>query len=344
MPDKRRPTMTDVAKHIGVSQTTVSFVLNNVDSANISEETKSRVWEAVETLGYLKGSSRLKFKGERSHTIAFVSDEIGTSPFAGDTLKGAQDAAWDSDKMLILVNTGGIREVEEAAIRSLLERQVEGIVYAAMFTRKVNPPAILRGLPTVLMNCYMEDSVFSNVIPDEVGGGFSATKELLRAGHQQIALINGEKWMDATRDRLAGYQQALDTEGIAFSADFVRFGNWRPDSGYEHTIELMRQPNPPTAIFCANDLVALGAYEALKELGKRIPDDVAVIGYDNQEQFTVYMRPALSTMALPHYEMGQWAVRHLLDRIEQDNQLPIVEEKLVCPFIERESIFNGTKL
>jgi LacI family transcriptional regulator len=101
---------------------------------------------------------------------------------------------------------------------------------------------------------------------------------------------------------------------------------------------LMSLSNPPTAIFCGNDLMAVGAYQALAVLGKRVPQDVAVVGYDNQEQLAVYLKPPLSTVALPHYEIGRWAVKHLLEIIESNNELPAVQEKITCPFISRESI------
>ncbi|PKO00112.1 MAG: LacI family transcriptional regulator [Chloroflexi bacterium HGW-Chloroflexi-4] len=336
--NQHRPTMTDVAKLAGVSQTTVSFVLNNVSSGNISEETKTRVLKAVKALGYRNSSPVYDLRNSRTHMIGFVTDEIGTSPFAGDTLRGAQEMAWASNKMLVLLNTGGNKEVEEEAIQTLLEREVEGIIYAAMFTRQVTPPASLRNIPTVLMNCFSIDKEFSSVIPSEVSGGRKATEALIKAGHNRIGLINGEPWMHATEARSEGYKKALETHGIEVDTSLICYGNWRPDSGYDNTMSLMSLPNPPTAIFCGNDLMAVGAYQALAVLGKQIPNEVAVVGYDNQEQLAVYLKPPLSTVALPHYEIGRWAVKHLLELIESEKKLPAVQEKISCPFISRESI------
>ncbi|NTV35663.1 MAG: substrate-binding domain-containing protein [Anaerolineaceae bacterium] len=330
--------MTDVAKLAGVSQTTVSFVLNNVSSGNISEETKARVLEAVKQLKYRNSSPTYNLIDSRTHLIGFVTDEIGTSPFAGDTLRGAQEMAWASNKMLVLINTGGNKNVEEEAIQTLIERKVEGIVYAAMFTRQVTAPASLSSIPTVLMNCFSTDKSFSSVIPAETNGGRTATEELIKAGHSRIGLINGEPWMHATHARQDGYKKALDSHGIEYDPDLILYGNWRPDTGYNSTMTLMSLPNPPTALFCGNDLMAVGAYQALAVLGKRIPQDVAVVGYDNQEQIAVYLKPPLSTVALPHYQIGQWAVKHLLQLIESNNKLPSVQEKITCPFIGRDSI------
>jgi LacI family transcriptional regulator len=333
-----RATMTDVAKLAGVSQTTVSFVLNNVSGANISAETRAKVMSAVKDLGYRGYSTFYNLNDSQTHLIGFLTDEIGTSPFGGETLKGAQEAAWASNKMLVLINTAGLKKVEEEAIDALIKRQVEGIVYAAMFTRRVIPPKILHTIPTVLMNCYDSEHKFSSVTPNEIEGGKTATDTLIKSGRKRIALINGEPWMDAARDRLTGYMKSLEKHRITPDPSLIRFGNWRSDSGYDHTMSLMQLNSPPTAIFCGNDLVAIGAYEALKELGKKIPEDVSVIGYDNQEHLAVYMRPSLSTIALPHYEMGQWAMNTLLERISRCNQSPIIQEKLTCPYILRESI------
>src|SRR6185312_3342088 len=121
--------------------------------------------------------------------------------------------------------------------------------------------------PTVLLNCYVADRSLPSIVPAEVLGGRTATERLIRAGHRRIGLIEGEPWMDASRDRLKGYRQALASHEIPFDPVLVRPGNWEPSAGYEQTIVLMNLPQPPTAIFCANDLMALGCYEALKEMG-----------------------------------------------------------------------------
>ena len=127
------------------------------------------------------------------------------------------------------------------------------------------------------MNCYTADRSLPSIMPGEILGGQTATSRLIRAGHRRIGLIEGEVWMDASRDRLKGYRQALANAEILYDPDLVRPGNWEPSAGYEQTHQLMNLKDPPTAIFCSNDLMALGCYEALKELGERIPEDVAVM-------------------------------------------------------------------
>jgi LacI family transcriptional regulator len=141
--------------------------------------------------------------------------------------------------------------------------------------------------------------------------------------------------MEASRDRLKGYRQALAAHDIPFDAALVQPGNWEPSAGYERTVDLMALPDSPTAIFCANDLMALGCYEALKEMGKRVPDDISVIGYDDRE-IAQFARPPLTTMLLPHYEMGRIAVEQLLEAPAGGRKPPQV--KVECTLVERSSV------
>src|SRR5438034_2325023 len=140
---RKPPSMYDVARVAGVSQTTVSFVVNNVANANIPQETRDRVWSAINELGYRPNAVARSLRSQRSHMIGFLSDEVATTPHAGKIIQGAQDAAWDSNKMLLVINTGRHTEIEAAAVEMLLERQVEGIIYATMYHRSVTLPLAL---------------------------------------------------------------------------------------------------------------------------------------------------------------------------------------------------------
>jgi LacI family transcriptional regulator len=211
-----------------------------------------------------------------------------------------------------------------------------GMIYGTIQTRQIKASPLLHRVPTVLLNCHAADRSLASIVPGEVLGGWSATERLIMAGHRRIGLIEGEVWMEASRDRLNGYRQALASHEIRFDPALLRPGNWEPSSGYEHTLSLMALPNPPTAIFCANDLMALGCYDALKELGKSIPDDVAVIGYDDREiaQFT---RPPLTTVLLPHFEMGALAAEYVIDHANGSVRRPL-HLKVECPLVERSSV------
>jgi LacI family transcriptional regulator len=173
------------------------------------------------------------------------------------------------------------------------------------------------------------------VVPAETAGGRRATEALIAAGHKRIAHITGEMWMDAARDRLRGYREALADAGLPDDPHLVIEGNWLPSAGYECTRALMSLANPPTAIFCSSDRMAVGCYEALKELGLRIPDDVSVVGYDDDE-VARHLSPLLTTVVLPHRLMGRWAIEQARLPEAGRDKYPVV--KLECPLIERDSV------
>jgi len=330
--------MQDVAELAGVSRTTVSFVINDVPNANIPQETKEKVLTAVNQLGYRPNAIARGLRAQRTHTIGFISDVIATTPHAGHMIQGAQDLAWAHDKLLLLVNTGGNQDMKAAGVHMLLERQVDGIVYATMYHRKANPPAIIKEVPTVLLDCFCENKALPSVVPDEVRGGYEATKALLEKGHVRIGFINNDDDIPATHGRLQGYQQALAEFDVTYDPELVDY-DVESRGGYDATLRLMQKQNPPTAFFCFNDHMAMGAYDALRKLNLAIPDDVAVIGFDNQELIAPNLYPSLTTMALPHYEMGKWAVETLLSLINNPDtrEETAVQHKMHCPLVERNS-------
>jgi LacI family transcriptional regulator len=299
--------MTDVARVAGVSQSSVSLVLNEMTGARISSETRTKVRDAADKIGYCLPSARRaalpRFQNEKT-TIAFVVDEISTSPHPVISLDGARDHAFEQGFLVSAHATRSNRALEDAILESIVaDPSVIGVIYATIFTRRITVPSRLKGIPTVLLNCVGEAREHMSVVPGEVAGGFAATAYLTGLGHRRIAFINGEPWMDAAVDRLKGYRQALATADIAFDETLVRSGDWLPLRGYEAALELLSLPTPPSAILCGNDLMALGALEAASERGLRVPHDVSIMGYDDQE-LSRYTHPPLTTIVLPNYEMG----------------------------------------
>ncbi|WP_245296809.1 MULTISPECIES: LacI family DNA-binding transcriptional regulator [Rhodomicrobium] len=333
----RRVTMTDVARAAGCSQSTVSVVLNNTPSIKISTETRSRVLSAIEELGYRPQKSRTA-PVARSAQIAIIFDRIATSPEAVVAIDGAREAAWESGHIVCAFQTFNDAEMEPLTIQAALGNGVDAIIYATIMTRQVVIPDLLHEaeIPVVLLNCYADGHAFPVILPGEVAGGHRATNLLIASGHRRIAHITGEMWMDAGKERLKGYRHALATADIPFDPDLVRVGNWQTSAGYEQTNVLMDLPHPPTAIFCANDRMAVGCYEALKERGLAIPGDVSVIGYDDEE-IARHLTPPLTTLVLPHREMGRWAVETALS-LARSRAGRFRPTKLECPLIERASI------
>jgi len=336
---RRGVTMTDIAARAGVSQTTVSLVLNDALGARLSGQTRQRVLDAAKELGYrLIRREPERPSATNATMIGFMVDEMSTDPWCAIALDGIREKAWEFGLTVSVAVTQGDAEMEQAAHLRFLDQPLLGLIYGTIQTRQVPPSPAFTRLPTVLLNCHVTDRSLPSIVPGEVLGGRTATECLIRAGHTRIGLIEGEVWMDAMRDRLKGYRQALASHEIPFDAKLVRPGNWEPSAGYEQTYALMKLKDPPTAIFCANDLMALGCFEALKEMGKRIPEDVAVVGYDDRE-IAQFMRPALTTVLLPHFDMGVLAAEYLIDHAARPEKRP-AQIKVECPLIARASV-NG---
>lgn len=334
--ERSGPTMHDVARAAGVSQATVSLVLNDVKGSRVSAETRERVLAAVTRLGYRVNSAAKSLREGHSRLLGFVGDIVASTPFAGEIIEAAQDRAWADGYLMLIVNTGGDRDLEERAIDSLLSRQVDGIVYAAMYHRRLKVPSALREVPTVVLNAETEDGSLPAVVPDEYAGGRAATQYLLDHGHERIGFINInslESRLPAVVDRERGFVDAIEAAGLKVDRTLVKRGDGDAETAYQHARRLLDRQRPPTALFCGNDRTAWGAYQAAADLGLRIPADVSVIGFDNQELIAGHLRPGLTTLALPFAEMGRHGVARLLS-----GRGGAGVEALACPLVERASV------
>lgn len=331
-PDPPRVTMKDVARRAGVSQSTVSFVLNGLEDMRISAETRKRVLGAVEDLGYRPRAAGRPLKSAGTRIIGVMMDEIATSPFGAISIEGVQEEAWKQNIVAEVVMTGGNADYEAAILKKWAADRVEGVVYGTILTRTVRPPDALYRHRAVLLNCRAADSRLPSIVPAERRGARAAAETLIGAGHRRIAFITGEPWMEASAQRLEGYESALRAAGIPPDPSLIVEGNFLPSGGRSATLKLMSGPVRPDAIFCANDLTAIGCYEALKELGERIGETIAVMGYDDQE-IAQHLWPELSTVLLPHREMGQWCARMLMSKSGAGAD----QVRLECPVVPRRS-------
>jgi LacI family transcriptional regulator len=327
--------MADVGRLAGVSAATVSFVLNANSGQKISTQTRARVMDAVARLDYRPNRTARGLRTRRTATIGFVTDEIAVQPFAGATILGAHEVAWEHGNLLLVVNTTRDQKMVREVIDDLVDRSVDAILFAVLGTRRIVVPDALRGIPSLLVNGYVREGGPPAVLPDEVTGGQDAARLLLTHGHTRIAYLTGPTASWATRARLRGFRRALHDAGVDPAAQTIERGNYKMDSGYQLTKNLLTRPGLPTAILCGNDRMALGAYLALSEAGLRIPHDMSVVGYDDQMDLASRMHPPLSTVRLPYYQMGRWAALQVVS--ESIDSLP-ARTFVPCPPVSRNSV------
>ncbi len=333
----------DVAEKAGVSVTTVSHVLNDTPHTRVAEETRERVRDAARTLGYGPNRMAQALRTNRSGLIGLLSEEIATTPHAGRIILGAQDAAREHDLTLVIINTE--REAVGAShrddVQALIDRQVDAILYATMYHRQVSLPPNLQGMPAVLIDSTDRAGIVPAVVPDEVGGAVAAVTHLVEAGHTRIGFLNNDDDVPATHLRFAGYRQVLQEHGIPFDESLVASSPSETLPGYALAREMLGRSDRPTALFCYNDRMAMGAYRAATELGLEIPRDLSIVGFDNQELIAANLFPGLTTVALPHYEMGAWAVETLVHLLNGETEYRLLADKptlLHCPLVVRDSV------
>ncbi|MEF2975900.1 LacI family DNA-binding transcriptional regulator [Subtercola sp. YIM 133946] len=333
----------DVAEAAGVSVTTVSHVLNNTPHSRTSSETRARVKDAAARLGYGPNRMAQGLRTQRSGMIGLLSEEIATTPHAGRIILGAQETARAHDLTLVIINSerDSNDENHRADVDALLNRQVDGILYATMYHRELSLPANLLGTPAVLIDASDRAGLVPSVVPDEEGGAVAAVQALTDAGHRRIGFLNNIDDVPATHGRLEGYRAVLSAAGIRFDPGLVSNSPSETAAGYEAARAMLDRADRPTALFCYNDRMAMGAYRAAAELGLSIPRDLSIVGFDNQELIAANIYPALTTVALPHYEMGAWAVETLVGLMAGHEELRLLADQptlIACPLVERDSI------
>lgn len=347
---RKRVTLADVARHAGVSQTAASFVLaGRRQDMRISAEVEQRVLQAVRATGYRPNIVSRSLRTGTTHNIGFVSDTVSTTPFAGHLIWGALDAARETGHLLLIAETEGDPELEQRTIEAMQDRQVDGIILASMYTREVRAPRTTLDPPAVLLNALPRGRrALPAVVPDEVEAGRTAARVLLDAGHRDgICLVGADPGRDqvppdsiAAIERLQGIMEVLQSAG-ARVAGAAGCTSWQPDTGYEATRALLRGGQLPSALICFNDRLAVGAYQALADAALQVPADVSVISFDD-DIFASWIRPQLTTIALPHYELGRAAVEHLLDQVSGIGESKPRVRRIPMPLRERASVRDLT--
>lgn len=329
----RPVTMSDLARAVGVSRSAVSFALNNENQ--VSEETRRRVLEKAAELGYRPNAGARALASQTTGLFGLVTDII-TTPFAGDLIAGAQEAFWRQGKSLIIAGTKTPDRPDRRSLEMMLEHRVGGVLFATTWNRTIKVPDVLDGIPMALVHCTDSKGRYPSVLPDEYAGGYEAGSLLARIGRRRIAMINLPQELPAASGRRAGFEQALKDAGVALDPALMVTGGSEATEGYAAAKQLLAGSEIPDGIFCANDRLAMGVYDALREAHLTIPDDVAVVGFDNQEIISSFLRPALTTIDLPFREMGKLGAE-LLMKMERGEEGPREPVVVNCTTVIRES-------
>jgi LacI family transcriptional regulator len=328
----RRPTLKDVARTAGVSVTTVSVVLNDRrEGVRVPDATRRRVQQAAEDLGYRPNILARSLRTQETRTIGFISDEVTTTPFAVAMLAAAQDEAARHGYLLFVVNLGANAPLtlQEQAIEQLVQQQVGHFIYGCMYHRVIDPP---HGLPSdaVFLNCQASGGSHLSIVPDDRQGAYEVVSELVAAGHRRIAFLDDHRHPPASGLRFEGFRAALADHGLDYepalhleTTPFVRGG-----LVLSELIELP-EDRRPTAVFCYNDRIAMGAYRAVRTHGLTVPDDLSIVGFDDQEYIASELDPPLTTVRLPHQEMGQLAVQLVLGESGVLDDQPAPGDKVI---------------
>jgi LacI family transcriptional regulator len=311
-------TLHELAKAAGVSVSTVSRALNETTHP-VNEETRERIIALANQLGYRPNMVARGLKTDKSYTIGIIVDNI-VSPFTPQIIRGIQDHLKAHNYFSVIINTDWDPEIETEAIDQLISRSIDGIIFVESWLRGANPTLELANKPYVFVHRLFGQDLGNSVQVDELYGAQLVVEHLVGLGHRRIAFINGPLEWDASINRLCGYRQTLEKLGIQPDPAYVEEGTWELQSGYPAAKKFLALPEPPTAIYAANDLMALGAIYAIQEQGLRVPEDIAIVGYDDRE-IACLSRPTITTVTLPVYEMGQTSAHLLLDQLSKGNQV-----------------------
>jgi LacI family transcriptional regulator len=328
-------TIYDVAREAGVSMATVSRVVNN--NPNVKPQTRKKVFEAIERLGYRPNAVARGLASKKTTTVGVVIPDISNAIFA-EVARGIEDIANMYHYNIILCNADKKKEKEIRVVNTLLEKQVDGLLFMGGTVTEEHVRAFrTSSVPIVLCATTSEEESIPSVDIDHELAAFEAVSMLIENGHKRIAMISGTLQDPANGYmRFQGYKRALETAGLPVSDDYIRVGNYRYESGLEVAKYFLEMKERPTAIFTATDEMAIGAIHTIQDSGLRVPDDISVISVDNIRMASM-VRPLLTTVAQPMYDIGAVSMR-LLTKLMNKEQ--VTDFKVILPhyIIQRKSV------
>jgi LacI family transcriptional regulator len=309
---RRAPTIAEVADRAGVSTTTVSHAFSG--RRPVASGTRERVHRAVKELRYRPNGLARSLRTRRSHTVALIIPDI-TNPYYPALARGAQNVLADAGYHVLVCNTDREPQYEAEYVADVLDRQVDGILMSAFHVLAADlSDVFLDEVPFVAFGARIEHPAVDIVRSDDAAGARDATRHLLAAGHIRVGMISGPPGLPPSEARLSGYRQALAEAGLPLEPEFVVQGDFTRRGGATAMRQIAALQEGPTALFCANDLMAIGAMDTAREVGLALPDDLALAGYDDIEA-AAFLTPSLTTVLNPAHELGTTAGKLLLERM-----------------------------
>ena len=325
-------TLKDVANRAGVSKATVSRVLNN--NPRVAEDLRLRVVEAVQALGYQPNRAARRLRASSSDVLGLIISDIA-NPFFISVVRGVEDTAYAHNMSVVLCNTDEDLVRQQIYLRVMQAEHVAGLIISPANVDEDFSGLKRLGIPVILLDRQTDKLVTDAVVVDNVAGACDAVRHLIGLGYERIGIVGGTPHLTTGRQRTEGYRKALHDAGIRIDERLVKHGDFKTDSGYRLTNELLQLPQPPRAIFVANNLMTLGALRAIREQGVRVPEEVALVGFDDMP-WSSELCPPLTAVSQPTYELGQETVHLLLRRLADPNA-PIRTVTLQPRLVVRES-------
>ncbi len=308
----RRPTQMDIARLAGVSQATVSQVLNNAMIDSIPQKTRQRVLDAIESLGYVPDRTARSLRTKKTYTLAAIIPDI-TNPYYPTFIRGIQDVTANHNYDLVIYNTDGELAKEQKSLHSVRQNKMDGLI-AVLFHLTSTDLAEL-GIPVVHLQLKPEEPPPVDVIYiDNARAAYDVVSYMIEQGHDCIGMIAGDEDTPPRRARVQGYCQALADHDIALQEYLIRDGHYNQEGGYQGMRELLNLTPRPCAVFAANDLMALGALVAAREARLRVPEDIAIAGFDDIPAASL-IDPPLTTVNQFQDQIGKRATEMLFERI-----------------------------
>lgn len=327
---KNNVTIKDIATEVGISYATVSRALN--DKPGVKNDIRLRILTVAKQMGYYPNAVARSLVTRETRTIALVIPDI-TNPFFPEVARGVEDAATRAGYNVFLCNTNWDMVKELSFLELFKSRRIDGLILASSSDESaIIDEFVMTNAALVILNSFDREFACHRVVTDNVRGGYLAGKHLLGLGHRRIGFIGGLPTARSTIDRYVGFCMALEETGLDVDQSLARYGSFTWESGLGNTMDLLNKREKPTAIFAANDLMALGVIQAADELGLEIPKDLAVIGFDDIV-FSSYPRVHLTTIAQPKQLIGETAAKMIIDELhfgrKQVKQNVVLEPDLV---------------